>query len=933
MTALAVFITPTGRLRVEAREAAATDVQGIPEGVAGRILKAFDDGGVGGGMAGSGLGAGLLHLAVGELQTVVGPELGFARDFAKEYVTRLCHAAAVEGGAEAMGWKAVPALSEEERAFQVMRVPPMMGLEYLTGEALGGWWEAMDAAARRAAEKHPAGLQGYLREASPLWRMVGRVTFHLAENKRNPERPFAFLATYARRVSAQARVQHQPLGAALREYGGGSGTRDKERLIALLTPIERAAEKSAWVKALVEKGDVYHPLAWTPEEAYRFLRELPALEESGLLVRVPDWWKANHPPRPTVSVTVGGARKSALGLDALLDFQVGVALGGEKLSAAEIKALLASTSGLVLLKGQWVEVDKEKLQAALDHWNKAQAAAREGGVTFLEAMRMLSGVKLTETGAAETAASEADWSQVSAGEWLGETLARIRGMKEGTAGDVPEPPGLKATLRPYQRVGVGWLEFMVQLGLGACLADDMGLGKTVQVLGLLMKLRQVREEAEGSPRGLARGVPSLLVVPASLLGNWKAEIAKFSPDLGYVVAHPSESAEEDWTAAALAKRELVITTYGMLVRVEALRKQAWNLVILDEAQAIKNSGTRQTRAVKELTCRGRIALTGTPVENRVSDLWSLFDFINPGLLGGPTEFSKAVKHMEAGEGGVGGGFGPLRALVRPYLLRRLKTDKRIIADLPEKTEVRAYCPLSRRQAALYAEAVKSLQTQLKEAEGIQRRGLVLAYLMRFKQICNHPSQWLGDNGYEPGDSGKFARLGEICAEFAERQERALIFTQFREMTGPLADFLAGIFGRPGLVLTGQTPVGKRRELVEAFQKEAGPPFFVLSLKAGGTGLNLTAASQVIHFDRWWNPAVENQATDRAFRIGQKKNVLVHKFVCSGTLEERIDEMIAGKQGLSEEVLEGGAEKLLTEMKDDELLKFVSLDIHRAEALG
>ncbi len=932
MSALLVSISQTGRLRVE-ETATAADSTGMGDGAARRILKAFDDG------AGGGLGAGLLHLAVGELQTPLGAELGFARDFAKEYVTWLCHAAATAGGTEAAGWKAVPALAEEERAQHVMRAPPMKGLEYLTVEALGEWWEAIDAAARQAAENHPAGLQGYLREASPLWRMVGRVTFHLAENKRHPDKPFAFLATYARRVSAQARVQHQPLGAALREYGGGGGaggTRDKERLIALLTPIERAAGKSLWVKELVESGEVYHPLAWSPEEAYRFLRELPVLEESGLLVRVPDWWKANRPPRPAVSVRIGEAKKSALGLDALLDFQVGVALGGAQLSAAEIKGLLASSSGLVLLKGQWVEVDKEKLAAALDHWNKAKAAARGGGVTFLEAMRMLSGVKLADTGAAEAVVSEADWSQVSAGEWLGRTLARIRTMEEGTAGGTCEPPGLTATLRPYQRIGVEWLEFMVQLGLGACLADDMGLGKTVQVLGLLMKLRALagvsgdgQTGGEKAGRGLAAGQPSLLVVPASLLGNWKAEIAKFSPDLAYMVAHPSESEEATWTADALAGRELVITTYGMLVRVEALRRQAWNLVILDEAQAIKNSGTRQTRAVKELACRGRIALTGTPVENRLSDLWSLFDFINPGLLGPAATFGKAVKRMATGEAG---GYGPLRALIRPYLLRRLKTDKRVIADLPEKTEVRAYCTLSKRQAALYEQAVDLLARQLQEAEGIQRRGLVLAYLMRFKQICNHPSQWLGDNGYEAGDSGKFARLGEICAELAERQERALVFTQFRELTGPLADHLAGIFGRPGLVLHGQTPVGKRRELVEAFQREDGPPFFVLSLKAGGTGLNLTAASQVIHFDRWWNPAVENQATDRAFRIGQKKNVLVHKFVCRGTLEERIDEMIAGKQSLSQEVLEGGAEKLLTEMKDDELLKFVSLDIHRAGAL-
>jgi non-specific serine/threonine protein kinase len=445
----------------------------------------------------------------------------------------------------------------------------------------------------------------------------------------------------------------------------------------------------------------------------------------------------------------------------------------------------------------------------------------------------------------------------------------------------------------------------------------------------LLKLRQWGGITDDQRRGLVQGAPSLLVVPASLLGNWKAEIARFSPDLRCLVAHPSETDETQWIGPVIADHELIITTYGMLTRADTLRRQSWNLVILDEAQAIKNSGTRQTRAVKQLACRGRIALTGTPIENRLSDLWSLFDFLNPGLLGSADAFGTAVKRMAAGQDG---GYGPLRALIRPYLLRRLKTDKRIIADLPEKTEVSAYCALSKRQAALYAEAVDNLKQQLTQVDGMQRRGIVLAYLMRFKQICNHPSQWLGDNAYQPADSGKFARLAEICAELAERQERALVFTQFREMTGPLADFLAGVFGRPGLILHGQIPVGKRRELIETFQREDGPPFFVLSLKAGGTGLNLTAASQVIHFDRWWNPAVENQATDRAFRIGQKKNVLVHKFVCRGTLEERIDEMLADKRSLSSEVLEGGAEKMLTEMNNDELLRFVSLDIHHAADL-
>jgi SNF2 family DNA or RNA helicase len=349
-------------------------------------------------------------------------------------------------------------------------------------------------------------------------------------------------------------------------------------------------------------------------------------------------------------------------------------------------------------------------------------------------------------------------------------------------------------------------------------------------------------------------------------------------------------------------------------------------VILDEAQAIKNSGARQTRAVKELQADAHVALTGTPVENRLSDLWSIFDFLNPGLLGSAKEFARLVRRLEAREHNA---YEPLRALIRPYILRRLKTDKTVIADLPEKTEVRAFCHLAKAQAALYQQSVDQLRKELERVDGIQRRGLVLAYLMRFKQICNHPSQWLAEGDYDPAASGKFQRLAEICDELAQRQQRALVFTQFREIADPLAAYLAGVFGRPGLVLHGQTTLPKRREMVEAFQRDGGPPFFVLSLKAGGTGLNLTNASQVIHFDRWWNPAVENQATDRAFRIGQKRNVLVHKFVCRGTIEERVDRLIEEKTELAHQLVDGDGGKMLTEMSNDELLRFVALDVHRA----
>jgi non-specific serine/threonine protein kinase len=352
----------------------------------------------------------------------------------------------------------------------------------------------------------------------------------------------------------------------------------------------------------------------------------------------------------------------------------------------------------------------------------------------------------------------------------------------------------------------------------------------------------------------------------------------------------------------------------------------WQLAVLDEAQAIKNPDAKQTRAVKKLKARARLALTGTPVENRLGDLWSIFDFVNPGLLGTSKEFTSFAKRLAAR---VHGSYEPLRELVRPYILRRLKTDKTVIADLPDKTEIKAFCPLSRPQAALYQQAVKELAEQLEDSSGIQRKGLVLSYLMRFKQICNHPSQWLGDGVWSEADSGKWARLREIAEVIASKQEKMLVFTQFREVTAPLAAFLGSVFGRPGLVLHGETEVKKRQDLVRRFQEDEGVGFFVLSLKAGGSGLNLTAASHVVHFDRWWNPAVENQATDRAFRIGQTKNVLVHKFVCRGTVEEKIDQLIESKRQMSQDLLEGGADLLLTELKDDELLKLVALDINKA----
>jgi non-specific serine/threonine protein kinase len=415
-----------------------------------------------------------------------------------------------------------------------------------------------------------------------------------------------------------------------------------------------------------------------------------------------------------------------------------------------------------------------------------------------------------------------------------------------------------------------------------------------------------------------------------LLANWAAEAARFAPSLRTLIAHLSAlpAAElNSLPASHLDQIDLVITSYGTLLRLPWLKETRWRVAALDEAQAIKNPGAKQTRAVKSLNSESRIALTGTPIENRIGDLWSIFDFVNPGLLGSAKQFSDFVKRLGNPPRN---SYAPLRNLVRPYILRRLKTDKSVIADLPDKTEVKAFCQLSRKQAALYQQAVDQLASQLKEAsEGIARKGLVLSFLMRFKQICNHPSQWIGDGAWDEEDSGKLARLREIAETIAARQEKLLVFTQFKEATAHLAAFLNDVFRRPGLVLHGETPVAKRKDLVKQFQDDELVAFFVLSLRAGGAGLNLTAASHVIHFDRWWNPAVENQATDRAFRIGQKRNVLVHKFVCKGTVEDKIDQMIESKKKLAGEFLEGGGEINLTSMNDQELLNLVALDLDAA----
>jgi non-specific serine/threonine protein kinase len=861
-----------------------------------------------------GSGHGLLWLGADEVGTVLPPVLSYWRELGVRYVTALCALPDVGDGRTK---PPMPIPADGDLDTMAAAVPPMIGAEYLTTAVLADLWRAMDAAFDAELAESRLSVQEFLKCRHPAWNLVGRVHFNLAENRKDEDAPFAFLATYTTRLSAEAKAQHLPLGKALQEY---TGARNRERLLSLLMPVQRAAENCSWLKAMVDAGEIFHPLRWSPQQALQFLKDVPALESAGVVVRMPASWRMNRPARPQVKATVGGNASSKLGADALLDFRMEVTLDGESLSAAEIKRLLAHSEGLALIRGKWVEVDHERLSRTLEQFEAIEHRAATDGLSFGEAMRMLAGAGIAGDEAAGQ--EDVDWSQTVAGPWLAKTLAALR-HPDGLS-RVDPGRSFEGTLRPYQQVGVQWLYLLTQLRLGACLADDMGLGKTIQVLSLLLVLKnEARENRK----------PCLLVAPASLLANWAAEIARFAPSLKTVVVHPSAAPSEKLNtdgADNFADVDLVITSYGFLTRTPWLETTSWRFVVLDEAQGIKNPAAKQTKSVKRLKAEMRIALTGTPIENRLGDLWSIFDFINPGLLGSSTQFSAFVKRLADRPHNP---YGPLRDLVRPYILRRLKTDKSIIADLPDKTEVKTFCLLSRKQAALYQQAVVELAGHLEDVDGMKRRGIVLAFLMRLKQICNHPSQWLGDDAWAEEDSGKFGRLRDIAEVVAARQEKALIFTQFKETTAPLVAFMSSVFGRPGLVLHGETEVKKRKDLVRQFQEDENVPFFVLSVKAGGTGLNLTAASHVIHFDRWWNPAVENQATDRAFRIGQTKNVLVHKFICRGTVEDKIDHMIESKKQLAGDFLSGGTDMLLTEMKDEELLRLVALDLGAAMKEG
>ncbi|MCR5562896.1 MAG: DEAD/DEAH box helicase [Desulfovibrio sp.] len=818
-------------------------------------------------------------------------------------ITALCHVASPDGGDDD-AVRRIPSIPLPTECGQwLAAAPPMPGGEYLNREMLQTLWGKLLAwCAKETAAQ--GGIAAFLQSTAPQWRHVGRIFFHLAENRMDAERPFAFMATYAIGLNEKGQPSHVPLSNALRQY---ASAKDKPALLRLLEPLNKAAQSLRWVQAMVDDGSIYQPWPWRPDKALLFLKSADALEACGIGIRLPDWWRRRR--RPAVRAVLNMREASLLGAQALVDVDIRVAVGEQECSPEELVRLLEQAEdGLVLFKGQWVELDREKLRQALDHWKRVEKQAADGSLTFAQGMRLLAGFS-GDGDAASDAEDEAvcAWSSPLPGKGFRELLSATRRAAKANIN------GLRATLRPYQAHGVEWLSFLGKLGLGACLADDMGLGKTMQILALLMK-----ERGNG---------PSLLVAPASLLDNWQAEARRFAPELRCLVLHGMGKAElaSYGASGALDGYDLVLVSYAGCAGISWLGERVWKRVIADEAQAIKNAATRQSKAVRALKADARIALTGTPVENGLSDLWALFDFLNPGLLGGAKAFAAHVKKMGRSETR----FAPLRRLTAPYILRRMKTDKSVIDSLPDKTEVPLYCHLTKAQARLYVGITDRLRKTLADLDGSpealrRRRMAVLQSLMLLKQVCNHPAQ-AGSGAYAPDASGKFQAVGDVCATLAERQEKLLVFTQFREIVEPLARHIGAIFNAEGLCLHGGVPVRKRQALVDAFQSPDGPPFMVLTLKVGGTGLTLTQAGHVIHFDRWWNPAVEDQATDRAYRIGQKKNVLVHKCVTKGTLEEKIDALIRKKRDLADEVLGTGAELNVTALSDEELLDLVRLD--------
>ncbi|MBP5156277.1 MAG: DEAD/DEAH box helicase family protein, partial [Treponema sp.] len=664
-----------------------------------------------------------------------------------------------------------PQLSDDALSSILDTVPFSSGSEYVTADWVRSYWDGLTSVFSADIAGYKGSVQMYLAEKDANLKVAERIFFHLVENRQDEDFPFSFLATYSTKDKSGA-IRHAPLKYALTEYKD-----DRDKILELLGCLNRAGDASPLINEFIQSGEMFHPLRLTAKEAYGILKAIPAIEATGIVCRIPDWWKKGR-QKARVAVALD-RKKLILGLETILSMDGYLEADGMKLTKADIKKLLAASEGLSLIKGKWVEVDHERLKALL-----ARMEQYKGDITMLDALRM--GLK---DGGTDNDKDAQDEGGIMNGEWVSSLLRDLRAAPPKRWMNLPG--SFKATLRPYQTNGWVWLMRMSGYRLGACLADDMGLGKTVQLLAYLETLRTGMTAGSAGKSKAAGKV--LLVVPASLLGNWQNECRKFAPELPVQILHGSvkdiQGAAKDIEGAGSRRGRseafLYIATYSMVSRLTALADEEWDALILDEAQAIKNPSSKQTKAIKSLKAKNRIALTGTPIENDLTNLWSLFDFLNKGLLGTASEFKQFCKSLEDNPTG----YSKLKTMIMPFMLRRLKTDKSIISDLPEKMDMTDYISLSKKQKVLYKKYTDDVARILEEAKleekPMKRRGLVLASLLKLKQICNHPDQFNGQEAFAEGDSGKFEYLRELCQTIYEKRERVLVFTQFKEMCAPL----------------------------------------------------------------------------------------------------------------------------------------------------
>lgn len=740
--------------------------------------------------------------------------------------------------------------------------PYMLGSQHLCREWAQAVFKDLEGVFREEIKGFDGTVELYFQRKDKSLSLPSRIFFHLVENPSGASR-FAFVATYST-IDREGKLRHFPLKYALYEYAGSMG-----KLTALIAAIRRAAARSAFIGRLLETGEIFHPLNLGVDEAYAFLKDVQIFEEAGIVVRIPQWWKSRG-ARTLLSMDAGPDAGEVSG--SIMVLRPSMVYEGVPITPDEVRDLLKRTEGLAVLKGKWVEVDKKRLGELLESFDRM-----EGGLPLVEAVRLASGIEDSPVPVRiDLAGALRMW----------EKRFHLDGLEA--------PQSFRGVLRPYQTEAYRYLSLLRELGLGMLLADDMGLGKTVEVLSFLERIRLAAPESK-----------VLLVVPASLLANWQAEARRFVPEMETMVFHGKAAAQEP--------PFLTITTYQTGSKSQRLREREWDVMILDEAQNIKNPATAQSRDLKGFKRKCSIALTGTPIENRLLNLWSIFDFIMPGLLGSLQMFKGFEKVA-----GSGMNMARLKGAVGPFIMRRLKTDKRIIDDLPEKNEIVMRLTPTKPQRILYNEIVDGYEAAIASKEN-RTPAFAMTAIIKLKMVLNHPDQYLGETAYETKDSAKFMLLEDLARTIHENREHLLVFSQFKEIIPHLAAALEKVYGKEGLVITGETPIGRRQEMVDRFQAGAAP-FMVLSLRAAGVGLNLTRAENVIHFDRWWNPAVEDQATDRTFRIGQTRNVTVYKFITSDTIEESIDNLISRKRKLSDDVLGDVSSNVVATLTPEQILE-------------